>query len=495
MINTFCKSHDINDFYRLKDTSRIFFSKVSNIILEQIKRNSKITINKRKWIRGNIKTKTKGYHYYTYVKKDGVIEESDNKVSMINKGYGDDIYLFDMTLDENGLGNLGELHIYSSLKIRQKKNEGVFIGLAQIIHNATSNTNYIKSDAVFGIVGIQVLSHPSATLKKVILLEDSHTKDHTYHSNAVSSAKFITEQIRTATCFVDLFLEVPYINSEENIDNMVDFSGGIGWTGKSLKGCFATTDSRRTELKEEGQYSECNYLNLRTHYIDQRRNTKYIKSGPYSLYTKVYEAVRNKMEKKVRFGNNRSDIIERLKTEEGEIFNDVKSVVMNITEDKKMQKQIDMIKDINIKNVVLDYIKKWGDVELVKLESIQFNNPFDSKKVFNKEFLIKILEDKGTEEEIYLAWSTLVKYNTVIMDMYTIARLFRTYRDVPGENSNPATHAIFLAGNAHTKRYKNVLLELGYTIDFQNYSPLSYERKNFVEFSNKPLFVIPSPKT
>ena len=499
MISKFCKSHDIIDFFKLEDEDQKLFTKVSNIILEKIKRvPSDITIILKK----NQSTHDKNGRsvrmaHYRYSKPgiEGTIFKS--KDDMIAEGYEDDIYLFNGARNGDGVlrqsSNLGDLPVYSSQKIREMKDKGVFTGLAQIIHNATTPIPpMLNTDAVYGIKGIQVLSHPTAYLKKVIILEDSHTKHHHEHETAISSAKFITDQIRTARCFVDLFIEVPYINRDNIfLEDILGFTGGIGWTGNSISGCFATTYDRRRQLKKEGLYSECNFLNLRAHYIDQRKNMKYNNTdNPYSLYTNVYDAVvAKKNEEKYFYGLPK--IIEKLKSDKGLIFESPESVtdivLGRIREDPRMNKQLDMIEEGKIKEVVLNAINNWNKMDFVKNEADEQNTVFDSETVFNRPFLLKILEGKGTKEEIQLAWFTLVRYNTIIMDMYTIARLFRTYRDVKGENSKPATHAIFLAGNAHTIRYKEVLLELGYTMTLEKYQ--TAKNSAVVEFPQKPLFL------
>jgi hypothetical protein len=383
------------------------------------------------------------------------------KDKLIADGYADEIAIFNKSKYKE---QPYMAPLYSSQKIREMKDKGVFLGLAQVIHNATTDVPHTKFTNVFGLQGVHVLENSTAVLKKIVLLEDSHTKIHGEAKDSKSSLDFIRDQIRTATGFVDLFLEVPYINKEEkHLDDIMNFSGSIGWTAEDTKACFATTEERRKQLIKNIEYPECKYLNLRAHYIDQRKNKAF--SGSYAVYTNVYDAVSDKLKDKDNYGIN--DVIKTLKSPEGRaVFENPASVAKMIKEqihNSKLGKQIRMIKDKKIRDTVQSFADKWTDMDYVAEEAKKRGDPFDYKKVFNVDFLISVLTDNVDTD---LAWYTMVRYNTIIMDIYTIARIFRSYADTKGENSNPATHVIILAGNAHTERYQDVFDTLGYSLEF-----------------------------
>jgi hypothetical protein len=127
MISKFCKSHDIIDFFKLKDEERELFTKVSDIILEKIKRvPSGITITQKK----NQSTRDKydrpvRMAHYRYSKQEGKGTFFKSKDDMIEEGYEDDIYLFNGARNEDGVlrqaSNLGDIPVYSSQKIREMK--------------------------------------------------------------------------------------------------------------------------------------------------------------------------------------------------------------------------------------------------------------------------------------------------------------------------------------------------------------------------------------
>ena len=126
-----------------------------------------------------------------------------------------------------------------------------------------------------------------------------------------------------------------------------------------------------------------------------------------------------------------------------------------------MQKQIDNIKDEKVRKLLLRMEK-----ERIENPDIDFDN-ISWDKI--KEWL---------EESFYpfTLYHTLIKYVSIIVDIYTLARVFRDFREVPGLYSKPCNNVMIYAGAYHTRTYMNFLelLEFSHVFSVKAQSQPAY---------------------
>ena len=138
-----------------------------------------------------------------------------------------------------------------------KQNYG-FYGLAYIIKNMLSPNIPKKWDFLYGIRDISLITSKKYGLK-VLVLDDSHDWEYNCGKsmNKVSANKFILEQIASSQCFMDLYLEIPYI---------------FGKTGKVMRNYNTYMANLHTDLDNCFKWDKisCEYPHLRSHYVDLR---------------------------------------------------------------------------------------------------------------------------------------------------------------------------------------------------------------------------------
>lgn len=92
----------------------------------------------------------------------------------------------------------------------------------------------------------------------------------------------------------------------------------------------------------------------------------------------------------------------------------------------------------------------------------------------NKRFLNPIKNKNIDYSKIF----GILEYGTCLMDYYLIGRCFRNFKKVPSSSgafkySRPSYNNIIYSGDYHTNNYVNILLDLGFKIDFENYADRS----------------------
>ena len=334
-----------------------------------------------------------------------------------------------------------------------------FYGMAYIIKNMLKPSPPTKWNYIYGVYKIDTIICPKYGLK-VLLLDDTHTLEHICPGTKnVSANKFIVDQIKSAQCFIDLYLEIPYIFVKDDIRKRFA-NTYIAKLHDDLDECF------------EWDKIRCRYPHLRAHYVDLRGTDLDIEYISFSReFVNLHFNI--SMEKSVEYWKNNMYIKNIFKSKTS-IINNIHKLIKN----SKIQKQIDNISDPYIVKKINDISKKW------------IENPIDRNinwAYMTWEYLISALETKN-QERINNIYYSLASYNGVLMDIYTLGRMFRNYKYIPNQNSSKAKDIIIYAGGQHINRYRDFLLSLGGKIDTQSFYP--YSIKNCVDISHikQPIF-------
>jgi len=313
----------------------------------------------------------------------------------------------------------------------------LYEGIGTIILNATKKIIYKPFGKLYSLLDVEVIESTKYGMK-VLLLGDSHTYEHGCPKKSDDVVTFIEKQVATATCFIDLYLEIPYLHEQNPPIQVVNT-----WMAKVHErfwNCFTWTKS-------------CQDTNLRAHYVDLRN----VPGDKYFIVTKIIVGLYYK-----QHISYYTEQIQKILNDEQtkEIFKNVDTVIKHIDSliDKtKVNKQIQNIKYPEVKKAIEKYKKSWKTPD-------RFSKP--TKVSWPN--IEKILKGKATRQLIDDIYYTLATLPATLMDLYTIARMFRDFQDKPGKYSLPAKNIIVFAGNFHTHRYRDFLMdELGFKRSFQ----------------------------
>lgn len=512
-LKQFCVSHKAEDLYKLSKDQQEMLLEVSKHILGILDIDIKI-----KTVSFSDIPETGGWHTgknievlnlkaffgepnMKLVKKKMKLTDKDliNIMSDINARSKDSYYHEEV---RRNIYNNGYIALNVAKSILKLLHPSIRFGLATIIHNSLTSMNSIKYNGVYSIT--QVVTMKSQKYgKHVLFLDDSHTGHHTCRDKTLSvdAVKFLDEQIRTATGTVDLFIESPYVTKNKNMEFV---TGTMGWITRSMASCFNNTsrDSvstgpwsagemirKKENIKRYGKNeitkrSTCKYDNLRTHYIDLRTVDATIIQD-FHLYQQVFNGVSrlyykkcSNMIKEVHGSNITKNVTESLRlirTDRGKrVFKDAQTVhnlLLNIINTSKIQKQIDNVQEPEVKKLLNEYAILWTEQETIKSPTKKYFNHTEIERV-----LAHYINTDGSnykygsrqKEGCKGVFDSLARGPAVLMDIYGMARLFRTFRKVTGTISTPVSNAVIIAGNFHTELYRDFLGKLGFTTEFDS---------------------------
>ncbi len=298
-----------------------------------------------------------------------------------------------------------------------------YLALAQIIYNYSTKIEYIKVKYLYSLRNMDIYTS-SKYGKKFVLFGDIHTKAFTCdRKKSLPTSDFIINQIKTSTCFLDIFLEIPYLFGRT--DSKLELEGTyMAELNESLSKCFEYTKN-------------CQYYNLRAHYIDLRSPKL---SEDFFLLQRAIINSFNKISSPKYITDKllKSENLQNIFSSKDNIIN----FMYKLMNSKKIQKQIDNIEDEKVRKLLLKMEK-----ERIENPDIDFNDiSWDKIKEWLEEPFVP-----------YTLYHTLIRYVSVIVDIYTLARLFRNFREVPGLYSKPCDNVMIYAGAYHTKTYMNFL--------------------------------------
>jgi hypothetical protein len=310
-------------------------------------------------------------------------------------------------------------------------------GLASVINNIknySSNINTIQRPKyIFGVRQITYMESEKYGMK-ICLLDDSHTLDYSCkNSDACSGSDFIKQQVFYAPCFVDVFLEIPYLYSPDQ---------EILYANKSYMG-----ELQQGKFGQCFKWSkkDCKYYNLRSHHINLRNND-FLFDTISNFFSNIF------------YKTDVKPPDENFKEKVREIFADKNTLTQylrNVASRTKINKQIESIKSEEIKEKVIRYFDLWLNIP-----------PDINFKFLNAEYILNVIDKLTDDKEdnsklVSNIYYSITGYAGVLMDIYTIARMFREYRQVEYKNSSNAKNIFVYAGGFHIRRYTNFLRRIG----------------------------------
>jgi hypothetical protein len=161
----------------------------------------------------------------------------------------------------------------------------------------------------------------------------------------------------------------------------------------------------------------------------------------------------------------------------------VEYVTLNIQKLRTIGPLFDSVE--NVRNGLRDMIKNYRiDKQLnnIKYKQIQeflstlmttYMSENEDRLVWsNIKPFVQIIEDDSTKDaclNIFITKNGTMLFITIIlMDIFLISRIFRTFKDTPGKLNGEPTNIIIYAGDAHAVNYKKILKYLEFDTVFEH---------------------------
>ena len=278
--------------------------------------------------------------------------------------------------------------------------------------------------------------------KHIYIFGDRHTQSKCPPSDMPVSDFLALTIDQNKDKVVDIFVEVPFLAEKKEQSCLPgEDCGTFHNLGKKFWNC----------LKKSKK--DCPYKNLRMHYSDVRNigffsrlETIYFNLKYYTQYIDS-----DSIQRRIYYTDQKMlRLIEEYKTLVPMIqsLGNTDFFLEKIIKIDKINKQIENIEEIEVKQAVLQYIKNLLEKnKLPDLPNITLELSIENITKLN-DFLVDIIE-----------------YNAIFMDTYLLARLFRTFSD-----SSKTKHIIVYTGNFHSENYRKFLDELGFVRIAEKYN-------------------------
>ncbi|CAH6418827.1 Hypothetical protein POVN_LOCUS550 [uncultured virus] len=285
---------------------------------------------------------------------------------------------------------------------------------------------------------VDLTRHVSSKYNKdILVMGDEHVlggKPCSVNSReTITLNSFLGYNILSTGKTVDVYLEIDYITSF--------FQGRAPLLESYLKDAAAHFSGCLTYTK-----TACQYSNARVHYTDSRFVS--------DAFTQLWLALKLAVEpgKQEQGYTSLKYVLETARPELKTLLADAKSVQNwfdTIMHKTRIEKQIRNIKDEHIRS----FFTRALENEMSYLVTNRFGGLTYDK-------LMQAATEKKADG-IVAAWGNLLYTSVTYMDLYLMARVFRSFRQVAGKRSEDPQRIIIYAGYLHADRYRKYLNTLG----------------------------------
>ena len=345
---------------------------------------------------------------------------------------------------------------------KQLRNKNVkFEGLKRILNLYFNPPHNIitKCDIISPLISLSY--HTSSIYNKYIyIFGEQHGSVGTCSIKNVYD--FIINQISNIPKMIDVFLETPYIHKTGKYSTPlpVDILTKFRY---EFKKCL--------DIKKN-----CQYPNIRFHNADIRSSMSV--ENPFLLQLEnyivdIYYDIINK--DNISYKSNKNNLIDLLtnkkyKQERDKYQKAFKSSDLLIkylleTYNKfKLEKQQEKISSQQVKDLLLLYFTNSIEKKSENLKFLQLHSILQEIKKF------PINIPKKIPNYLEKLSSSMIQLIAPVMDMYLVARMFRTFKNVKYQNSKEPQYIIIYVGNFHANIYRDILFDLEFKTKFKSIS-------------------------
>jgi len=282
---------------------------------------------------------------------------------------------------------------------------------------------------------------------------------------------FFFKLINSTKKFLDVYLEAGYDPTSPNLrDKIIQLKNLRHKPDNELQGYMNKTMKILSQLNcginilEGDQNKKCIYKNIRFHSTDIRDIESYhlgFHIGFMSNFL-LYCLLSNNNESEIC--QNYFDTLYKVNLLH-DYFTDQEKINLAIKEFFKVSKIEKQIVNIKYPDVKYFLLNKYKGI-LSKSHLINFDY------IYNE----IILSDEVEYEKIF----EVVYYMCEFMDIFLMARMFRSFKNIEGVYSEDPKNIIIYVGNYHAQQYYQWLKKLGFTTLYQNEK--AYDVKYFVKY-------------
>jgi hypothetical protein len=311
--------------------------------------------------------------------------------------------------------------------------------------NMNMNTENKKIRYISGPISLYEL-YDEKNGKHMYLFGDYHLEAEECRNDKTDSmqiANFLKNLfISNPNKHFDLFVEEVFIDKEYGKrDFMPDTKSHLGKVVSEFNTCF------------EVDKSACKYKNVRFHYVDIRSIDEL---NFINILAKCID--------------NPQSSVELFKSYPINNINELILLLSNSTETKnykKILKQIENISDPAIKEIANYYLDEISRHQISVEEITNIIEILKGNKKINIESFKNIL-------------NRILESGNNMMNAYLLARMYRNFRQMPNQYSEPPKNIIVYAGNTHIKSILMDLKEIGIKI-MQKHEQNSFDLANLPE--------------
>jgi len=336
--------------------------------------------------------------------------------------------------------------------------------------------------------------------KNIYIFGDRHVypKEISFPDKKVEGLdKFIERTIYFTPKMIDLFLEVKYRVEAPKIKDTSK------WSTKDRRTGYLIRTVHKFHPCVVQPRKDCSYYNLRVHYTDKRFMDSLqifhdILYSPLSYYERILNHIKVGQTYPKNFANIIGKLIENLKSITEEYLKDTSVIDSGVFKgipkywkrsiDKaKIEKQINHIKDLKLRDLILDYFANAKTEMLAgRPNDIVFSianrwNPDYSSLIRDLQALLDgTVITEEIRRNIYQRYYDIINVYSLFIDLYLIPRVFRTFTD----GTSPS-NIIMYVGDAHANFYRRLLETLHFDTLFTIKSEDQYLNVSNIQ---QPLF-------
>lgn len=253
---------------------------------------------------------------------------------------------------------------------------------------------------------------------------------------------FLLDLFQNTSAFIDFYLETPGYRGNDYIEGRHPWMYGstrLHQLSTKFYECLSAMKRKNNSL--------CKLV--RVHYIDIRKEEEMVDVNDVSHLRYVYHKISHLSDNVIQ------DI---LKSDERIVKTVKKLVTKDINEYQKFWKE-QLLQSYILKkefsrtilptNIILSFLEK----RIIR-EAMKFREHFQF-------FLSSFNSNKMNIENIMSGLSMTVSINGIVVDMYTISRIFKKFKNVKNQPERPHNIIIY-AGDAHSTTYRKFFKHLGF---------------------------------
>ena len=326
------------------------------------------------------------------------------------------------------------------------------------------NRNSIPTPKFIGGPSCLTVYHSSEHNKTIYIFSEIHqiamdwdctnVRGTTFNQNTQMSVEdFLVTLLKTSNVFLDIFIETAPFEKDNKAYPSFYVDGRLTRIHNQLNKC----------IHSETRSGDIDCMAGRTHWIDNRRRPNFpflqINNFEPSELTTIDE--KNRIISDIKSYKRELLEISKIK-DNSEIYDYASKKIIAYVTNSKQIKKVDVRLGLQIQSFLLSELRK--DIYAEELYSIIIS----SKKILELvEEPVEHIDFTALSRWITFFRSEIRDFGIIMMDYYTLMRMFKTFKkkkDQKVDQPTKANNIIIYAGQTHSNRYGRCLQHLGFKL-------------------------------